>query len=202
VLISTFGLVDFESKKVDKVIGAVARVQKRLQARGSPVKLHLAVVGETHGEHVVDIMREIADKHGYNRSALLHVTGRVDAGQYADWLERTAVAVQLRVKTNGERSAALADCLAMGIPTIVNPIGAVATDIPSDAVLPLDVSAAMERTSPAATEDVDPEALAALLERVLFDHALLRRVSERAEAFAKVHSFDHLAQQYLRLFRR
>jgi glycosyltransferase involved in cell wall biosynthesis len=51
-------------------------------------------------------------------------TDRVDDADYRDELAKAAVSVQLRAVVNGEASAAVADCLAAGIPTIVTAIGA------------------------------------------------------------------------------
>jgi glycosyltransferase involved in cell wall biosynthesis len=64
------------------------------------------------------------------------VTGGVDANEYAAWLDRAAVAVQLRRTANGESSAAVADCLGAGTAVIVTGVGA-ARELPSDAVVPV-----------------------------------------------------------------
>ena len=52
------------------------------------------------------------------------VVGEVDAAEYRRWLAEATVAVQLRSATNGESSAAIGDCLAAGVPTVVTEIGA------------------------------------------------------------------------------
>ena len=62
------------------------------------------------------------------------ITGAVSATEYASWLDRAAVAVQLRRTTNGESSATVGDCLAAGVAVIVTRIGA-ARDLPDDAVV-------------------------------------------------------------------
>ena len=58
-------------------------------------------------------------------------TGYVEEDDLADWLVRTTVAVQLRATSNGETSAAVATCLAAGVPTIVTDIGS-AAELPDD----------------------------------------------------------------------
>jgi glycosyltransferase involved in cell wall biosynthesis len=62
------------------------------------------------------------------------VTGVVDTAEYALWLDRAAVSVQLRRTANGESSAAVADCLGAGTAVVVTGIGA-ARDLPADAVV-------------------------------------------------------------------
>jgi glycosyltransferase involved in cell wall biosynthesis len=62
------------------------------------------------------------------------ITGVVDESEYAAWLDRTAVAVQLRRTANGESSAAVADCLGAGTAVVVTGIGA-ARELPAGAVV-------------------------------------------------------------------
>ncbi len=50
-------------------------------------------------------------------------TGAVDDDEYEGWLARTSVAVQLRARTNGETSGAVADCLSHGVVTVVTDAG-------------------------------------------------------------------------------
>jgi glycosyltransferase involved in cell wall biosynthesis len=57
------------------------------------------------------------------------LTDRVEDSDYRQELARADVAVQLRAVVNGEASAAVADCLAAGIPTLVTTVGAHA-DLP------------------------------------------------------------------------
>src|SRR5262249_31967673 len=61
-------------------------------------------------------------------------TGVVDAAEYAGWLDRAAVAVQLRRTAKGESSAAVADCLGAGPAVVVTGIGA-ARELPAAAVV-------------------------------------------------------------------
>jgi glycosyltransferase involved in cell wall biosynthesis len=55
--------------------------------------------------------------------ANIELPGRVSAERYGELLGAADVAVQLRLVSNGEASAAVADCLAAGIPTIVTDLG-------------------------------------------------------------------------------
>jgi glycosyltransferase involved in cell wall biosynthesis len=71
------------------------------------------------------------------------VTGAVDGDEYASWLDRAAISVQLRRTANGESSAAVADCLGAGTAVVVTGIGA-ARELPADAVVAVGPSVAGE----------------------------------------------------------
>lgn len=60
-------------------------------------------------------------------------TGFLERAQYLDMLQAVDVAVQLRTDTRGETSGAVLDCLAYGVPTIVNAHGPLA-ELPKEAV--------------------------------------------------------------------
>lgn len=64
------------------------------------------------------------------------VTGYAPRALYLDYLAAADSAVQLRGKSRGETSAAIMDCLAFGVPTIVNANGS-AAEVPDSAVLKL-----------------------------------------------------------------
>ncbi|WP_303851565.1 glycosyltransferase [Seleniivibrio woodruffii] len=64
------------------------------------------------------------------------VTGSVDDETYALYLQAADAAVQLRKAGRGETSRAVLDCMAYGVPVIVNDDGAMA-EIPEDSVVML-----------------------------------------------------------------
>lgn len=64
----------------------------------------------------------------------IKITGFASRAQYLDYLAATDSAVQLRCKSRGETSAAIMDCLAYGIPTIINANGS-AGELPDSALL-------------------------------------------------------------------
>ncbi|HVF32900.1 MAG TPA: glycosyltransferase [Acidimicrobiales bacterium] len=109
-------------------------------ATPADAKARLAFVGPA-GADDVDAVRRAAADAGL-ASDRVEVTGAVDDETYRRWLARAWVAVQLRASTNGESSAAVADCLAASLPTIVTGIGA-ARSLPAAAVVrvPPDVAA-------------------------------------------------------------
>ncbi|SUE62994.1 glycosyltransferase [Roseomonas gilardii] len=62
--------------------------------------------------------------------------GRIDEDTYDLWLAASDVAVQLRSRSRGESSGAIADCLAAGLPLIVNAHGSSA-ELPDGSVIKL-----------------------------------------------------------------
>jgi phosphatidylinositol alpha-mannosyltransferase len=90
------------------------------------------------------------------------LTGAVTDAEYASWLDRAAVAVQLRRTANGECSGTIADCLAAGVVPIVTRIGA-GRDLPDDGVVSVSPSVSAEELAGAiAGLLVDPDRRAAL----------------------------------------
>src|SRR5439155_10233086 len=110
------------------------------------------------------------------------ITGAVSAAEYASWLDRAAVAVQLRRTANGESSAAVADCLAAGTVLIVTGIGA-GRDLPADAVVSVNPS-------------VPPGELAVLIADLLGDADRRHGLAVRAREYAAQHSFSIVARRF------
>lgn len=139
-LVCSFGVIH-HLKAPDVVVRAVGD----LVQRGAQIRL--AFVGP-----VSDALREeigaLAGELGiFGR---VTVTGDVGDAEYEGWLSRAAVAVQLRRRSNGETSGAIADCLAHGVPTIVADLGpqselpGFVTKVPSH-VEPAELSGAIDR---------------------------------------------------------
>ena len=83
------------------------------------------------GEGEEDLQRELSDEN-----AGITCTGRLSRSHYDLWLAAADVAVQWRINSRGETSAAVADALMAGIPLVVNRHGA-AAELPEDVVLGL-----------------------------------------------------------------
>jgi glycosyltransferase involved in cell wall biosynthesis len=109
------------------------------------------------------------------------VTGAVPAAEYAAWLDRAAVAVQLRRTANGESSAAVADCLAAGAVLVVTGIGA-GRDLPDTAVVRVNA-------------DVPPAELAAVVAGLLDDPERRTALATAGREYAAQHSFAIVAKQ-------
>lgn len=107
--------------------------------------------------------------------------GDVSAEDYAGWLRRAHVTVQLRSRSNGESSAALNDAIAAGLPAITNLQST--QDWPDCVVHRLPVS-------------LTPDALRDAIDGML-DTRRLTLQSEAGQAFAVRHSADHVADDLL-----
>lgn len=84
------------------------------------------------GKGMAGPLERLADRLGVSEA--VSMTDRVGDAEYQDELDRAEVAVQLRAVVNGEASAAVADCLSAGIPTVVSAIGAQA-ELPAGAAV-------------------------------------------------------------------
>jgi glycosyltransferase involved in cell wall biosynthesis len=109
------------------------------------------------------------------------ITGGVTDAEYDDWLDRAAVAVQLRRSANGECSGTVADCLASGVVPIVSGIGA-GRDLPDDGVVSV---------GPTAT----PSTLATAIVDLLADPARRQKMADAGRAYAADHSHAELARR-------
>lgn len=87
-------------------------------------RCRLIFVGENHGGDYGEAM-DAAIAKAVGRERIL-ITGFVDTSTYADYLDATDVAVQLRTESRGETSAAVFDALAHDLPLIVNAHGTAA----------------------------------------------------------------------------
>ena len=80
--------------------------------------------------------KELQKRLSEPAAARVTVTGFVDQTTYRHWLAAADLAVQLRNRTRGETSGTVLDCLAYGIPTIINAHGSLA-ELPDDVTLKL-----------------------------------------------------------------
>src|SRR5690606_33249689 len=95
---------------------------------------------------------------------------RVAAHEYVEWMARATVLVQLRARSNGESSAAVADALANGLPIVATDLGAT-SELPDDALVKV-------------ARDVTPGELAATIEALVLDDDRRVRLSAAALGFA------------------
>jgi glycosyltransferase involved in cell wall biosynthesis len=170
-LVATFGIAT-AAKQTQKIIGAFGVV-----AKTNP-EASFAVVGAFPDPRERAAAEDHVEELGIG--GRVELAGRLEQAGFYDWMSRTAVAVQLRSWSNGETSAAVADCLAAGIPTIVTAIGS-AAELPDDCVVKVSV-------------DIAPEELAREIEALLADPARRARLSDAGIAFAREHSFEHAAE--------
>jgi glycosyltransferase involved in cell wall biosynthesis len=167
-VVASFGVVN-RSKQGPLLVEAFAAA--------APGDARLVFVGPAGAEDRAAIARR-ADDVGIG--SRVEVCGEVDAAVYARWLDRAWLAVQLRASTNGESSAAIGDCLAAGLPTIVTGIGA-NRELPSGAVA-------------AVAPDVDAFDLASVIRGVLGSRDRRQAMGMAAAAHAASRSFARAAQ--------
>jgi glycosyltransferase involved in cell wall biosynthesis len=119
-LISTFGFVGRE-KGVESCIIALDLLRSWM----IPAELHfVGSAGAWQGE-----IERIAQLFGV--AASVHcMTGFVDSTTYRDYLLASDAAVQLRIYVLGHASAALADCISAGLPTVATSGLATSLDAP------------------------------------------------------------------------
>lgn len=92
----------------------------------------LVFVGQNEGgAYGEEMLRTISDS-----GAAVTITGWVGTTEYRQWLAVADVAVQLRTHSRGETSAAVLDCMNIGMATIVNAHGSMA-DLPNNCVYKL-----------------------------------------------------------------
>jgi glycosyltransferase involved in cell wall biosynthesis len=91
----------------------------------------LVFVGENHGGAYGErLQREISASSGAER---IHLTGFAEPDLYRLYLTAADIGVQLRANTRGETSAAVLDCMAYALPTVINAHGSMA-EIPDSCV--------------------------------------------------------------------
>ena len=94
----------------------------------------LIFVGENHGDNYGQEMLSSIKNSGIPNN--IRITGFVSDEIYKDYLNSADMAIQLRAKYRGETSGAALDCLAYGIPLIINAHGSL-SEIPGNAVVKL-----------------------------------------------------------------
>ena len=128
VVVATFGSVD-KNKCSLELLQAWLRSS---QSRASNV--YLIYVGDDRSSpYGHELRKKIKCCSAAGR---VIVTGHVDDEKYLQYLSAATCAVQLRVNSRGETSAAVLECLAAGLPLVINEHGS-AAEIPSDIVLRL-----------------------------------------------------------------
>jgi glycosyltransferase involved in cell wall biosynthesis len=118
---------------------------------------------------------------GLGVSHRVEVAGGVTDEEYAAWLDRAAVAIQLRRTANGECSGTIADCLAAGAVPVVTGIGA-GRDLPADGVVKVDQS-------------VSARELADVVSDLLADPARRDALAAAARGYAAAHSHAAVAKR-------
>lgn len=165
-IVVAFGVVSM-SKRPDLLVDAIARTGHRLAFVGPCPPILAQVIRERAGLRGVEDRVEVCDS--------------VDEAGWRDWMDRAALAVQLRGVTGGEISAALLEAMAAGLPVLTNV--ASAADLPEGTVSYL--------------HDLDEEAVASRIGSLVESPAALDSLAEAGIAFAAEHSFARLGSELL-----
>lgn len=171
-LICSFGLIN-PLKAPDAIVRSFAEINKR--DAGS----RLAFVGPI-SEDLKSQLGELAESIGVGDRTTF--TGNVSDAEYKSWLRRASVALQLRVASNGETSAAVADCLAYGIPVVVTALGP---------------QASLPEFVPKVDPGVLPAELAKVVHTLLSDESGRLEFAARSKEFVSGHSFEQAARWLL-----
>ena len=169
-LVATFGLVG-APKQVVKVVEAFPHVLTRIDAT-------LAIVGPHASASEKKRLEELA--RALEITKRIHQTGYVEEEHMLGWFARATVAVQLRAASNGETSAAVARCLAAGVPTIVTNIGS-AAELPDECVVKVE-------------REISPLALGETIADLLEDHERRDAMSAAGIEYARASSYDRVAE--------
>lgn len=136
---------------------------------GVDPRYRLVFVGGAHDPaYAKDMELSIA---GHGASERVHITGWVEPAVYREYLAAADVAVQLRGSSRGETSATVLDCLAHGLPSIVNAHGSMA-ELPHDAVKMI-------------PDDFSSRQLADALECMATDAVEREKLGERGRAYCR-----------------
>jgi len=167
LLVATFGIAS-AAKQTEKIVEAFAAMAK------GDAKTRFAVVGSFPDPRERAAAVSLAAELGIRER--IEFTGRVGRDEFYDWMASTSVAVQLRSWSNGETSAAITDCLAAGIPTVVTGIGS-AAELPNECVVKVD-------------RDIGARALARELKALLGDEDRRSRLADAAREYARCNTFE------------
>lgn len=171
-LVASFGIVD-PHKLPRLLVEALAAVR----TEPAPDLVFVGPVGDTVAKELSGVAASLGV------AERVRITGHVEQADYLDYLGRASVAVQLRASFAGESSAAVADCLAAGLPTVVSNLGWM-RELPDDVVTKVNSSA----------EDA-AVTLAATIDALLVDEDRSASLGERAARYAAERTYERAATE-------
>jgi glycosyltransferase involved in cell wall biosynthesis len=161
-LVCSFGIVS-APKCNDRIVEAWLD-----STLASDPRCHLVFVGEAGNDRFGLALRD-----RIKACPRIRITGYVDDEAYRHYLAAADAAIQLRRGSRGETSAGVLDCMAAGLPTIINAHGS-AAEVPADTCVHLD---------DAFSDDALRDALKALRS----DAPLRSGLGARAAAYMRAH---------------
>lgn len=175
ILVCAFGFMDM-TKLNHVLVEAWAR-----SGLSDDAKCTLVFVG---GEDASEYGRRLQEAMaGLAGSSRIKITGFADRETFVTYLSAADIAVQLRTMSRGETSRTVLDCLAHGVPLIVNANGPMA-EYPDDVLIKLD-------------DEFEVDDLVAALKRLRTDTALRCELGARGPNYiAAVHEPHKTAAGY------
>jgi glycosyltransferase involved in cell wall biosynthesis len=174
-LVCSFGFLVF-TKLNEVLVEAFSRSHFRDDSRARLIFIGGLDPG-VYGQKLLERIKKCGLEHR------ILITGYQDAERYRAYLAIADIAVQLRAHSRGETSRAVLDCLAHGVPLIVNAY-ATLDDYPDDVVYKI-------------PPDAPVMALTHALEELWDDTERRRTLSERGPAYiAAEHNPEEIAAQY------
>ncbi|QGZ54015.1 glycosyltransferase [Paraburkholderia acidiphila] len=175
ILVCAYGFMD-ATKLNHVLVDAWAR-----SGLSDDVKCRLVFVGgednSEYGRQLREVMARLAG------SARIKITGFADHESFVTWLSAADIAVQLRTMSRGETSRTVLDCLAHGVPLIVNANGPMA-EYPDDILTKL-------------ADEFEVDDLVVALRRLRADTSLREELGVRGPAYiAAVHEPHKTAAGY------
>ena len=138
-VVASFGYLT-QTKRIEDLLRSFSHTREKNDM--------LIFVGDLPDTTFKKTVHEIIEELGIAASVV--VTGFVDPERYNAWLQAADVAVQLRENTRGETSRSALDCLAAGLPLIVNDYASL-SELPDNIVMkvpsepePSDISSAID----------------------------------------------------------
>jgi len=173
-LIVTIGIAA-EVKRIETFVRSIPTVLKFTP------EARFAIVGGFAPPEYEDKIEQLALSLGVLDR--LSITGHVGRREYEWWMRRASCAVQLRATSNGETSAAIADCMRHGIPTIVTAIGS-GREYPLGSVWPL-------------PPETSPGFLGEAIANIVQDQDLASSLADAGIEFARSSTFGAAARSIL-----
>lgn len=174
VVVCTFGFLG-PTKQNDRLLDAWLASPLSQKAN-----YKLIYVGEAHDDPYCHSLKAKIEANGHDR---VLISGYVSRETYTLYLDAADIAVQLRTNSRGETSAAVLDCMAHGIPTIVNANGSM-TELPNDCVVLL-------------PDDFNVIQLSDALISLAQNREQRVELGRRAASYtARVHTLGHAAESY------
>jgi glycosyltransferase involved in cell wall biosynthesis len=137
-----------EVKGIETLLSAFGALSRKIPGA------QLIVAGPAEPQELTRWRRYAAEHAPHAR---IEIPGAVSVERYHELLRTADLAVQLRLTSNGEASAAVADCLSVGMPTVVTDIGWLG-GLPRDAVVRTELGVSADRLAVTLVELLkDPE---------------------------------------------